>query len=472
MDPYPLIIGGTFRHSSPGIPVLNPYTGRIAGEVSGAGRKEAEEALRTAEHGAEIMAAVPSHRRSAILHRLADLMEESSGELADIIIREGGKVRRLASAEVSRAIGTIRISAEEALRIRGEVIPLDSSPAGEGRIGILTRFPVGIVLAITPFNLPLNQICHKAGPAFAAGNACIIKPASATPLIALKFGELLLKAGMPPEAVHVLPCAPEIAELLATDRRIGCLSFTGSPAVGWHLRRVSPAGKVVLELGGNAAVIVHEDTDIPAAASRIVEGAFSHAGQVCISVQRVYVHRPVFHALSVEIVRLANLLVSGDPDDPVTDIGPMISREKAEEAMGRITDAVAGGAAVLCGGILRGSILSPTVMEGTDPDMEVNCAEVFAPVLTITPYDLFEDAVAMVNASRYGLQAGVYTRDMKRAFDAYRDIRAGAVIINDIPTFRIDCMPYGGVKESGTGREGPLYAISEMTQERLMIIRT
>lgn len=472
MDSFPFIIGGTFRHSSTVIPVLNPYTGSIMAEVASSGRPEAEEAICIAERGAVLMAALPSHQRSAILHRLADLMEESSEELAGIIVHEGGKVRKAASAEVSRAIGTIRISAEEALRIRGEVVPLDSSPAGEGRIGILTRFPVGIVLAITPFNLPLNQICHKAGPAYASGNACIIKPASATPLIALKFGELLLKAGMPPEAVHVLPCAPETAEELAKNQRIGCLSFTGSTEVGWHLRRISPAGKIVLELGGNAAVIVHEDTDIAAAASRIVEGAFSHAGQVCISVQRVYVHRPVFHALTDEIVQHATLLVTGDPEDPKTDIGPMIRQERAEEALRRISNAVAGGAVVLCGGILRGSVLSPTVLAETTPEMDVNGTEVFAPVLTISPYDHFEDAIAMVNASRYGLQAGIYTKDLKRAFDAFRGIRAGAVVVNDIPTFRIDSMPYGGVKESGTGREGPLYAMHEMTEERLMIIRT
>lgn len=471
MDPHPLILGGTLRKTSSVIPVHNPYSCILIAEVCAAGPDEAEEALILAEQGAQKMAATPAHARSAMLHRLARLMEEEHEALTDLIVREGGKVRKLASAEVTRAIGTIRVSAEEAVRIPDTMVPMDGYPAGEGRIALLMRVPVGVVLAITPFNLPLNQICHKAGPALAAGNACIIKPPSATPLTALFFGELLLRAGFPGEAVSVIPCRPDIAERMATDRRVSCLSFTGSPAVGWHLRRVTNARHVTLELGGNAAVIVHDDADPVLAAARIVEGAYSHAGQVCISVQRVFVHRAVSDLLTAEIVRGCAALSVGDPEDSGTDVGPMITPEKALGARDLISDAASGGAVVLCGGQMKGHLLIPTVLAGTTPEMKVNSEEVFAPILTITPYDTFEEAVKMVNNSRFGLQAGVFTKDISRAMHACRSICCGAVLINDIPTFRIDSMPYGGVKESGIGREGPLWAIREMTEERLIIIR-
>jgi acyl-CoA reductase-like NAD-dependent aldehyde dehydrogenase len=470
MDPRPLILGGTLKITSSVLPVHNPYSGEIIAEVCTGGPYEAEAVLSIAEQGANRMAAIPAHTRSAMLHRLASLMEEEAEELTSLIVREGGKVRRYAAAEVTRAIGTIRISAEEAVRIHDTMVPLDGYPAGEGRTGMILRVPVGIVLAITPFNLPLNQICHKAGPAYAAGNACIIKPPSATPLTALKFGELLLRAGFPKEAVHVIPCSTTVAEKLAIDKRVSCLSFTGSPTVGWHLRHITNARHVTLELGGNAAVIVHEDADLIHAASRIVEGAYSHAGQVCISVQRVFVHRSVLTMLTDEIVSRSKALQIGDPEDPKTDVGPMISPDKVAEAYSRIHDAEVNGAEILCGGTATDRILSPTVLVNTTPDMSVNCDEVFAPIVTITPYDSFEEAIEMVNASRFGLQAGVFTKDISRAMYACRTICCGAVVIGDIPTFRIDCMPYGGVKESGIGREGPKWAIREMTEERFIIV--
>lgn len=472
MDHLPFIIGGKPGYSDETIEVLNPYSGTLIARVCKAGPDDIKRALESAVRGAEMMADIPACQRAAMLHRLAGLMEESADALTDTIITEGGKVRRYAAAEVARAIGTIRLSAEEATRIKGEMIPFETAPAGEGRIAFTTRFPVGIVLAITPFNFPLNQICHKAGPAIAAGNACIIKPASTTPMTALLFGELMRKAGIPDEAVSVIPSSPTDAELMVRDPRIGTLSFTGSPEVGWYLRSVTSAGKVTLELGGNAAVIVHHDADIPSAAARIVEGAFSHAGQVCISVQRVFVHQSVKKQLVQEIAMRTEKLLIGDPDDPETDIGPMIRPDKTEEALKRIQAAVSGGADVMTGNNLCGTVLTPTVLIDTTPDMDVNCREAFAPVLTITPYESFEDAINQVNNSRYGLQTGVYTRSIERAFHAYRKIRTGAVLINDIPTFRIDSMPYGGVKESGIGREGPAYAILEMTEERMIIIKT
>lgn len=471
MDPHPLILGGTNIRTSHVLEVMNPYSGDVCSTVCMAGLKEAQEAMQYAEKGAKIMARLPAHARAAILHRLSDLMQQEAEELTSIIIQEGGKVRKYASSEVTRAIGTIRLCAEEAVRITGSMVPMDGYPAGEGRLAFSIRVPVGVVLAITPFNLPLNQICHKAGPAIAAGNACIIKPSSATPLTALKFGDLFLKAGLPKEAISVLPCSTTVAEHIVAHPGIGAFSFTGSPDIGWYLRKVSKSGKITLELGGNAAVIVHEDADLNYAATRIVEGAFSHAGQVCISVQRVFVHRNVYDTLTELIVSNSKALKTGDPANPATDIGPMIHEEKAVQAQKRITDAVLRGAKLLCGGDISGAILTPTILVDTIPDMSVNCEEIFAPVLTITPYDSFEEAVTMVNNSKYGLQAGIFTADLKRAFFAAASIECGAVVIGDIPTFRIDSMPYGGVKDSGTGREGPVYAIREMTEERLIIMK-
>lgn len=470
MDTHPVIIGGKHHYNSTTFPVLNPYTRETIAMVCAAGPREVEKAVRTAEQGAIIMAALPAWKRSEMLFRLAELVEEEADELTDIIIREGGKVRRSAAMEVVRAAKTIRLSAEEAVRIHDQVVPMDGSPQGEGRIAMIMRVPVGVVLAITPFNLPLNQVCHKAGPALAAGNSCIIKPSSATPLTGLKFGELMLRAGFPGETVNVIPCRPDIAESMATDRRIACLSFTGSSPVGWDLRAKTPARRVILELGGNAAVIVHDDADLTLAASRIIEGAYSHAGQVCISVQRVFVQRAVSDRLTGELVSRCNALTLGDPEDPATDIGPMINPKETEKAIRRVKETVKSGAEVLCGGRISGNILVPTILAGTDPGMEVNCEEVFAPILTITPYDSFEEAVQMVNDSRFGLQAGVFTKDLALAIHASRFIQCGAVLVNDIPTFRIDSMPYGGVKESGIGREGPYFAIREMTEEKLVII--
>ena len=470
MDDWACIIGGTHVLTGTWYDVQDPYTGAGVGRVHRAGTDEIEDALQAASVGAAKAALLPAHARSAVLHRLADLMESRREEFIRLLIAEGGKPRRNAEGETARAIETILISAEEAVRIGGEVIPLDRTPAGTGRVGIIQRFPVGIVLGITPFNFPLNLACHKLGPAVASGNAIILKPASSTPLSSLLLGRLLIEAGYPPEAISVVPCLPDVAEIIASDPRIGCITFTGSPAVGWHLRSVASCGKVTLELGGNAAVIVHEDADLPRAASRIVEGGFSQAGQVCISVQRVFVHRPVYELLLMKLGELTDRLVIGDPSDPVTDLGPMISEDAARAALMRVQAACAGGAEVFRGGSLNGSLMQPTILTGTTPGMEVSCREVFAPVITVTVYDTFEEAVALVNDSIYGLQAGVFTRDIGRAGYAFSRLQVGAVIIGDIPTFRVDMMPYGGVKHSGCGREGPRYAIEDMTEPRMMVL--
>jgi acyl-CoA reductase-like NAD-dependent aldehyde dehydrogenase len=471
MDDWACIIGGTFRKTNDWYEVRNPFSGSIVGKVCRCSASDIEDAIQAAVTGAAETVQFHAHQRAVILHRLADLMTKHREEFVSLLISEGGKPRRNAEGETNRAIETILISAEEAVRIGGEVIPLDRTEAGEGCVGIVQRFPVGVVLGITPFNYPLNLACHKLGPAVASGNAIILKPSSVTPFSSLLLGRLLLEAGYPPAAVSVLVCLPELAEILASDPRLGCISFTGSPEVGWHLRSLGVCRKVTLELGGNGAVIVHEDGDLSRAASRIVEGGFSQSGQVCISVQRVYVHCSVYDSLLARIEERMDTLVVGNPDDPRTDVGPMISVSAAELAMNRIRAACSLGAILIRGGSLSGSVLQPTILTGTSAGMEVNCREVFAPIITITPYDTFEEAVTEVNNSVYGLQAGVFTRDISRARYAFSHLQVGTVIIGDIPTFRVDLMPYGGIKRSGCGREGPRYAIEEMTDIKMMIIR-
>jgi acyl-CoA reductase-like NAD-dependent aldehyde dehydrogenase len=470
MEEWRSIVSGTAIETGEWYLVTSPYDGVEVARVLRGGIQDAEQSLYGACLGAAKVALLPAYARSAILHRLADLMEERQEEFIRLLIAEGGKPRRNAEGETIRAIETIRISAEEAVRIGGDVVPLDRTPAGEGRIGYVQRFPVGVVVGITPFNFPLNLACHKLGPAVASGNAIILKPASSTPLSSLLLGRLLLEAGYPSEAVSVLICNSDVAEKLATDERVGCISFTGSPDVGWDLKKKAMSRKITLELGGNAAVIVHEDADLSRAAARIVEGGFSQAGQVCISVQRVYVHRPVYDHLISMIGALTDRLVTGDPSDPATDVGPMISVKAAQIAIRRVRDACAQGAVILRGGNVQGSMMQPTILTGTVAGMEVSCREMFAPVICITPYETFEEAVALVNNSVYGLQAGVFTRDISRARYAFSHLCVGSVIIGDIPTFRVDQMPYGGIGRSGIGREGPRYAIEEMTEPRLMII--
>jgi len=413
---------------------------------------------------------MPAHERSGILHRLARLLEDHREELAHLILAECGKVHSLALAEVDRSAATVTAAAEEARRMGGDIIPLDWSPAGEGRVGILRRFPVGVVLGITPFNFPLNLACHKLAPAFAAGNAVIIRPSRQTPATALSLAELALEAGFPPEGLSVFPCAPPVAEMLVRDPRIGFFSFTGSAEVGWRLHSYAGRTRCGLEHGGNAAVIVHGDADVAHAAARIVEGAFANAGQVCISVQRVFLHRSVFGEGIARITEGARALVTGDPRDPATDVGPMISADAADRAWQAVAAAVDAGATLHTGGPPDGALFSPAVLSETTPDMAVNATEIFAPVVTVTPYDTFEEALRMAGDSPYGLQMGVFSRDIRLIWRAFEAAETGGVVAGDIPTVRLDHMPYGGVKGSGMGREGPRYAMEEMTEPRLLVL--
>ena len=470
MKPYPVLVGGIARETEEVAEVRFPYTGEVYARVCQAGKAELEESVAAACRGFLKTKRLPSHARSRILGKLADEIHRRAEELVDVMVMEGGKTRKFATSEVGRAEITVRTAAEEAKRVYGEILPLDLSEDTEGRTGFLQRFPIGPVLGIVPFNFPLNLACHKLAPAIAAGNSIILKPASATPVCSLLLGEMVLSAGLPPEAISVVPCPGSRAEQLVRDPRIAFLSFTGSCAVGWHLREIAGRKKVGLELGGNAAVIVHEDANLDLAASRIATGGFVNAGQVCISVQRVLIHRPVYDRMVEKILAATKALKVGDPRDPATDIGPMIDRAKAEQAYAKVQEAVGQGARILAGGTLEGTMFAPTVIAGTTAGMRVNREEVFAPVISVTPYDEFSDAIRIANTGDYGLQVGIFTQNINRAMRAFEEMAVGGVIVNDISTFRTDQMPYGGVKGSGTGREGPRYAIEEMTELRLMVI--
>lgn len=470
METYPILVGGEKKQTGEIVDVRFPYNNEVYARVCLAGRKEISDAVTAAVRGFNETRRLSSGARSRILSRLSDEIVARSRELTDVIVMEGGKTRKFAAAEVARAADTVRISAEEARRINGEILPLDWTDEITGRIGLLHRFPLGPVAGIIPFNFPLNLACHKLGPAIAAGNSVILKPATATPVSSLLLGEMALTAGMPPEAVSVLPCPGARAEQLATDPRVAFLSFTGSCGVGWHLREIAGRKKVGLELGGNAAVIVHEDANIDYAVTRIVTGGFTNAGQVCISVQRVLIHRPIYENTVARLLSAVKDLHVGDPRDDSVDIGPMIDRAKAEEACHKVQEAIGQGARVLAGGVLEGSVFQPTILADTTPGMRVNCEEVFAPVISVSPYDDFDDALRIANAGEYGLQAGIFTRNINRVMHAFVDMEVGGVMVNDIPTFRVDQMPYGGMKGSGIGREGPRFAIEEMSALRLMVI--
>jgi acyl-CoA reductase-like NAD-dependent aldehyde dehydrogenase len=469
-ETYPILLGGKKKQTNESIQVRFPYTGELYCTVSQATNNDLKAAVTSAVAGFEKTRVLPCHARAEILHNLADEIHRRAEELIDVMIMEGGKTRKFATTEVARAEITVRTSAEEAKRVYGEIIPLDLSSDTAGRTGFLRHFPLGPVVGIVPFNFPLNLACHKLAPAIAAGNPVILKPASATPLSSLLLGEMAIDAGLPPEAISVVPCTGARAEVLARDPRVAYLSFTGSCTVGWHLREIAGRKKVGLELGGNAAVIVHGDANLPFAAQRITTGSFTNAGQICISVQRVLAHRSVYDELVEQILTGTKALNVGDPRDPATDVGPMIDRLKAEEAYRKVQEAIRQGARALTGGTLEETMFAPTVLADTTPEMRVNREEVFAPVISVAPYDDFDEAMRIANTGEYGLQVGIFTQNLNRAMRAFAEMNVGGVMVNDIPTFRSDQMPYGGVKGSGIGREGPRFAIEEMSELRLMVI--
>lgn len=456
--------------------VLAPWDQRELGSVALAEENQAWAAARLAAEASAEMAAMPSYRRSEMLHAVAGTIEATRKEFVSGMVAEAGKPRRAAEAEVDRAVLTFRTAAEETLRHPGEVVPLDWTPGSEGRWSMVRRFPRGPVLAITPFNFPLNLVAHKLAPALAAGCAVVLKPAPQTPFTAMRLAELIYAAGAevgwPKGALSVLHMENELVQkMVAENEDIRQVSFTGSAKVGWELKRMAGRKPVLLELGGNAAMVVAGDwADIAGAAKKAVRAATGYAGQSCISVQRVYVERTIFHRFIEAAVEEVEALRCGDPADETTGVGPLIRPSDAERVREWVQEAEAGGATVLAGGKHEGSVVWPVLLTGTKPGMKVLDEEVFGPVMVIERYDGFDEALAEVNRSQYGLQAGLFTRDAARIFRAYERLEVGGLVVGDTPTWRMDPMPYGGVKASGLGREGIRFAIDEMTEPRLLVM--
>ena len=467
---YRILINGKWKTTDRELRVMNPYDGSVAGVTWLGGEKDLNEAAEAAFKAFEVLRGYPSYRRAEVIQKVVRGIEERKEELARTITLEAGKPINDSRGEVKRAQNTFQIALEEAKRQEGTVLPLDIMPGAEGRSGIIRRFPVGPVLGITPFNFPLNLVAHKIAPAMACGNPIILKPASKTPLTAIILGEIITEAGWPDGGVNMVPSSGKDAERLISDDRIKKITFTGSAVVGWRLKAAAGTKKITLELGGNAGVIVHDDADIEYAVGRCTAGAFSYAGQICISVQRIYVQKDIFYKFRDAYIASCKSLKPGDPLDESTTVGPMIEEDAAVRTESWVKEALNGGAKLLLGGGREGNFFEPTVLTDTTPDMKVCGEEVFAPVVTLESYGAFDEAVREVNRGLYGLQAGVFTKDIGRIFYAYEKLDVGGVMANDVPTFRVDNMPYGGVKMSGFGREGVRYAIEEMTELKILAI--
>jgi acyl-CoA reductase-like NAD-dependent aldehyde dehydrogenase len=464
------LVDGKWMEEGDPVDVRAPYDGSVIAQVFQGRRQHAEAAIAAAVKAFGTTRRLPAFERQRVLRRVAQNIGERKAEFARTLAQEAGKPIKAARSEVERSIFTFTVAAEESTRIYGEYLPLDWQEYTAGRWGIVRRFPLGPIAGITPFNFPLNLVAHKLAPAIAAGCSMVLKPAPQTPLSALLLAEAVQQAGWPDGALNVLPLSNEDAGLLVSDDRLKMISFTGSAAVGWQIKKNGGKKKVILELGGNAGVIVHSDADLAYAADRCVAGGFGYAGQTCISVQRILVERSVCAKFTDLMLAGVAKLRTGDPLDESTDLGPLIRESDAVRASDWIQEAVRGGARLLCGGRRNGPMLEPTVLTGTRPEMKVNCQEIFAPVVTIEPYDDFKDALRQTNNSAYGLQAGIFTRDVKLLFNAYEELEVGGLIAGDVPSFRIDHMPYGGVKDSGLGREGLRYAIEEMTEPKLLVM--
>ncbi|HVD65561.1 MAG TPA: aldehyde dehydrogenase family protein [Gaiellaceae bacterium] len=464
-----LLLDGEWIDTGEWQDVNSPYSGEPVARVARSGAEHARRALDAAERA--MASPLPAHERAAILDRVAALLKERHEEVARTISAEAGKPVKAARIEAERAVSTYTMAAVEARRLTGEVVPMDASAAGVGKIAYTMRVPVGIVGAITPFNFPLNLVAHKIAPALAAGCAVVLKPAGQTPLSALLLGELETEAGLPPGWLNVLvgPSA-EIGDVLVEDERVKLITFTGSSGVGWRIRERAVKKRVNLELGNATPVVVESDADIEEAATKLAANAFSFAGQSCISVQRIYVQRAAYDDFVSRFVPKVEALKVGDPAEEDTDVGPVIDEEARERIVSWIEEATAAGAKVLTGGEVVDGLLRPTVMADVTPDMKVSCQEVFGPLCTVGPYDSSDEAFALANGTEYGLQAGIFTGSVKTALAAAGALEFGGVTVNEAPTFRADQMPYGGVKESGNTKEGPHYAVREMTEERLVVL--
>ena len=470
MSVRPYLVNGEWRTGEGTLTVRNPYDDKVVAEIGVPTEADVEEATATAAatfHGSSRLSVAA---RSEALDHISDRLAETVGENAELIAREGGKPLKWATVEATRAISTFRWASEVLRHGDDELIRLDTEASLGSRIGLIRRFPYGPVLGITPFNFPLNLVAHKVAPALATGSPIVVKPASYTPLGALRLAEFFAETDLPKGMYQVLPVSSKVADGMARDERYRKISFTGSAAIGWYLKGLDPKKRVTLELGGNAGVIVHADADLDLAAQRIAFGGYYQAGQSCISVQRVLVSSEVYDEFAVRLTKQVEQLKVGDPMDPTVDVGPVIERKEVDRIAAWVDEAVAGGAEVLTGGKGDGPFFQPTLISRTTPEMKVRCEEVFGPVCTISPYQTFEEALAEVNNSKYGLQAGVFTNDIDRAFEAHRTLEVGGVIVNDVSAFRADQMPYGGSKDSGFGREGLRFAMEEMTEPRIMVL--
>jgi len=469
---YPYYLANKAVFANEDLIVTDKYSGEPAARVAMADAIVIDKAIAAAVEAAEPMAKMPAYERQAVLDHCVKRFKERADELAYALCVEAGKPIKDAQGEVSRLIDTFRIAAEESTRISGEVIPMDISPRAKGYSGMSKRVPIGPCSFISPFNFPLNLAAHKVAPAIAAGCTFILKPASLTPIGALMIAEVLAETNLPIGAFSVLPCRREGAALFTEDDRLKLLSFTGSPDVGWALKAKAGKKQVVLELGGNAACVVDLDADIDDAVTRIVFGAFYQSGQSCIGVQRIYIHEKIYTEFKDKLVAATQALKMGDPKDPSTFIGPMISEAEASRLENWIKAATDNGANLLCGGQRDGNMLSATLLENVDHEQNIRNEEAFGPVALLDTFSSFDGVLKEINESKFGLQAGIFTRDLYKANKAWNTLEVGGVIIGDVPSWRVDHMPYGGVKDSGIGREGVKYAIEDMTELRLMVIRT
>jgi acyl-CoA reductase-like NAD-dependent aldehyde dehydrogenase len=464
-----LLIAGEWVETGEWQEVRSPYSGEVVGRVPKAGAEETRRAIDAAE--AAMQEPLPAHKRAEILVRVAGALGRRHEEVARLISDEAGKPMKAAKIEASRAMSTYTFSAVEARKLAGEMVPMDASQAGEGKLAFTLRRPIGVVGAISPFNFPLNLVAHKIAPALAAGCAVVLKPAGQTPLSALLLAELETEAGLPPGWLNVLVGpASEIGDVLIADERVKAITFTGSSAVGWGLRERAPRKRVNLELGNATPLIVEADADVEAAAAATAQHGFSFAGQSCISIQRVYVQRSVYEDYLERLLPKVEQLVLGDPADEETDVGPVIDEGARDRILEWIDEARSGGGEIMTGGELEGELIGPTVIANASRDLKVSCEEVFGPVVTVNPYDSLDEAIELANATRYGLQGGIFTSNVQTAFRAALELEFGGVTVNEAPTFRADQMPYGGVKDSGNTREGPAYAVREFTEQRVVVV--
>jgi len=467
---WPLYLAGRWEKSSEPLPVTSPYDGSLVGTTYLASAEQLEEATAAAHKAFKTTSRLASFEREEILLFISRGIAERREELARLMAQEAGKPVRDTAVEITRSINTFKVAAEEAKRIGGEVMPIDWLPLAKGRLGITRRFPIGPVAAISPFNFPLNLAAHKFAPAIAAGNPVVVKPPSDAPLVLLTVAQIVHESGLPAGGFSVLPMTRALGDRMVSDDRFKLLTFTGSSPVGWGMKERAGKKRVVLELGGNGGVIVDRDADLDYAVQRVVAGAFSFAGQVCVAVQRVFIHEEVYDAFSKSLVEAVKRLKVGDPLDPKTDVGPVIDDASAERIQSWIEEAVQAGGRVLVGGKRQGRLFEPTVLADVSTACKICSSEAFAPIVDIYPFHDFDEALARVNESAYGLQAGVFTGSLEHALRAFEELEVGGVMINDVSTFRIDHMPFGGTKDSGFGREGVKYAIEDQTEIRLMVL--